>query len=83
MASILALGLNEAAYAAELVRAGIISVEKGQSEAAQSLGMSFPQTMRRVVLPQAMRVIIPPMGNETISMLKTTALVSVIRGSAS
>jgi polar amino acid transport system permease protein len=78
IASILALGLNEAAYAAELVRAGIISVERGQTEAAQSLGMSFPLTMRRIVLPQAMRVIIPTMGNETISMLKTTALVSVI-----
>ncbi len=78
VASILALGLNEAAYAAELVRAGIISVEKGQSEAAESLGMSFPLTMRRIILPQAMRVIIPTMGNETISMLKTTALVSVI-----
>lgn len=80
VASILALGLNEAAYAAELVRAGIISVDKGQSEAAQSLGMSFSQTMRRVVLPQAMRVIIPPMGNETIGMLKTSALVAVISG---
>jgi polar amino acid transport system permease protein len=80
VASILALGLNEAAYAAELVRAGIISVERGQAEAAQSLGMSFPQTMRRVILPQAMRVIIPPMGNETIGMLKTTALVAVISG---
>ena len=80
VASILALGLNEAAYAAELVRAGIISVERGQTEAAESLGMSFPQTMRRVILPQAMRVIIPPMGNETISMLKTTALVAVISG---
>ncbi len=60
------------------MRAGIISVEKGQSEAAQSLGMSFPLTMRRIVLPQAMRVIIPTMGNETISMLKTTALVATI-----
>ena len=80
VASILALGLNEAAYAAELVRAGIISVDRGQSEAAESLGMSFPQTMRRIILPQAMRVIIPPMGNETISMLKTTALVAVISG---
>ena len=77
VAAILALGLNEAAYAAELVRAGIISVDKGQSEAAESLGMSFPLTMRRIVLPQAMRVIIPPMGNETISMLKTSALVAV------
>ena len=78
VAAILALGLNEAAYAAELVRAGIISVERGQTEAAASLGMSPALTMRRIVLPQAMRVIIPPMGNETISMLKTTSLVSVI-----
>jgi polar amino acid transport system permease protein len=80
VASILALGLNEAAYAAELVRAGIISVERGQTEAAESLGMSPGLTMRRIVLPQAMRVIIPPMGNETISMLKTTSLVAVISG---
>jgi polar amino acid transport system permease protein len=80
VAAILALGLNEAAYAAELVRAGIISVDKGQTEAAQSLGMSPRLTMTRIVLPQAMRVIIPPMGNETISMLKTTALVAVISG---
>ena len=77
MAAVLALGLNEAAYAAELVRAGIISVDKGQNEAAFSLGMSGGLTMRMVVLPQAMRVIIPPLGNETISMLKTTALVSI------
>jgi polar amino acid transport system permease protein len=77
-AAILGLGLNEAAYMAEIVRAGIISVEEGQSEAAQSLGMSRLQTMRRVVLPQAMRVIIPPTGNETISMLKTTSLVSFL-----
>jgi polar amino acid transport system permease protein len=74
------LGLNEAAYAAELVRAGIISVDRGQTEAAESLGMSFPKTMWRIVLPQAMRVIIPPMGNETISMLKTTSLVALISG---
>lgn len=80
VASLLALGLNEAAYAAELVRAGIISVEKGQAEAAESLGMSPGLTMRRIILPQAMRVIIPPMGNETISMLKTTSLVAVISG---
>jgi polar amino acid transport system permease protein len=78
VAAILALGLNEAAYAAELVRAGIISVDRGQTEAAESLGMSFPLAMRRVVLPQAMRVIIPPMGNETISMLKTTSLVAIL-----
>jgi polar amino acid transport system permease protein len=74
----LALGLNEGAYMAEIVRAGIISVEEGQTEAAQSLGMTRLQTMRRIVLPQAMRVIVPPTGNETISMLKTTSLVSVI-----
>jgi polar amino acid transport system permease protein len=78
VAAILALGLNEGAYMAEIVRAGIISVDEGQTEAAQALGMSRLQTMRRIVLPQAMRVIIPPTGNETISMLKTTSLVSVI-----
>lgn len=78
--AILALGLNEAAYAAELVRAGIISVEAGQTEAALSLGMSSPLTMRRVVLPQAMRVIVPTFGNETISMLKTTSLIAAIGG---
>jgi polar amino acid transport system permease protein len=78
IAGMLALGLNEGAYMAEIVRAGIISVEEGQTEAAQSLGMTRLQTMRRIVLPQAMRVIIPPTGNETISMLKTTSLVSVI-----
>ena len=77
-AAILALGLNEGAYMSEIVRAGIISVEEGQSDAARSLGMTRLQTMRRIVLPQAMRVIIPPTGNETISMLKTSSLVSVI-----
>ena len=74
MAAILGLGLNEAAYMAEIVRAGIISVEHGQTEAAQALGMTRLLVMRRIVLPQAMRVIIPPTGNETISMLKTTSL---------
>ena len=74
LAAILGLGLNEAAYMAEVVRAGILSVEHGQTEAAQALGMTRTQVMRRVVLPQAMRVIIPPTGNETISMLKTTSL---------
>ncbi|HWG07675.1 MAG TPA: amino acid ABC transporter permease [Solirubrobacteraceae bacterium] len=77
-AAILGLGLNEGAYMAEIVRAGIISVPEGQSDAAQSLGMTRLQTMRRIVLPQAMRVIIPPTGNETISMLKTSSLASVI-----
>jgi polar amino acid transport system permease protein len=78
MAAILGLGLNEAAYMAEIVRAGIISVDEGQTEASHALGMTRLMTMRRIVLPQAMRVIIPPTGNETISMLKNTALVSVI-----
>ncbi|HEY4812351.1 MAG TPA: amino acid ABC transporter permease [Solirubrobacteraceae bacterium] len=77
-AGILGLGLNEGAYMAEIVRAGIISVDDGQTDAAQSLGMTRVQTLRRIVLPQAMRVIIPPTGNETISMLKTTSLTSVI-----
>lgn len=77
-AAVLGLGLNEAAYMAEIVRAGIISVDPGQNDAAQSLGMTRVQTLRRIVLPQAMRVIIPPTGNETISMLKTTSLASVI-----
>ena len=73
-AALLGLGLNEGAYMAEIVRAGIISVDEGQTEAAQSLGMTPLQTMRHIVLPQAMRVIIPPTGNETISMLKNTSL---------
>jgi polar amino acid transport system permease protein len=77
-AGLLALGLNEGAYMAEIVRAGILSVDEGQAEAAQALGMTRLQTMKRIVLPQAMRVIVPPTGNETISMLKTTSLVSVI-----
>jgi polar amino acid transport system permease protein len=77
-AAILGLGLNEGAYMAEIVRAGILSVEHGQSEAAQALGMRRGLTMRRIILPQAMRVIIPPTGNETISMLKTSSLASVI-----
>jgi polar amino acid transport system permease protein len=77
-AAILGLALNEAAYMAEIVRAGILSINEGQMRAAQSLGMTPFLAMRRIVLPQAMRVIIPPMGNETISMLKNTSLVSVI-----
>ena len=77
VAAILGLGLNEAAYMAEIVRAGIISIEHGQTEAAQALGMTRLQVMQRIILPQAMRVIIPPTGNETISMLKTTSLAFV------
>src|SRR5438132_2477432 len=78
VAALLGLGLNEGAYMAEIVRAGIISIGEGQMDAAQSLGMSRLQILRTIVLPQAMRVIIPPTGNETISMLKTTSLVLVI-----
>jgi polar amino acid transport system permease protein len=78
VAALLGLGLNEGAYMAEIVRAGIISVDEGQTDAAQSLGMTRLQIMRQVVLPQAMRVIIPPTGNETISMLKNTSLVIVL-----
>ncbi|MGA8927327.1 MAG: amino acid ABC transporter permease [Solirubrobacterales bacterium] len=77
-AGMLALGLNEGAYMSEIVRAGIISVDEGQFDAAKAVGMTQGQTMRRVVLPQAMRVIIPPTGNETISMLKNSSLVYVI-----
>lgn len=78
MAAILGLGLNEAAYMAEIVRAGIRSVDKGQTEAAEALGMSPLTTYRRVVLPQAARLIVPPTANQTISMLKLTSLVLVI-----
>jgi polar amino acid transport system permease protein len=78
LAAILGLALNEAAYMSEIVRGGLLSVDEGQTEAAEALGMSRGQTLRRIVLPQAMRVIIPPTGNEIISMLKTTSLVSVL-----
>lgn len=78
MAALLGLGLNEAAYMAEISRAGIQSVDEGQTQAATALGMTRSQTLRRIVIPQAMRVIIPPTGNETIGMLKTTSLVSIV-----
>ena len=71
---ILGLGLSEAAYMAEIARAGILSVDRGQDEAAQALGMSRGKAMRRIVLPQAMRVIVPPTGNEAIAMVKDTSL---------
>jgi polar amino acid transport system permease protein len=76
--AMLGLALNEAAYMAEIIRAGISSVPEGQTEASTALGMSWGMTMRRTVLPQAMRVIIPPTGNEVISMLKTTSLVTAV-----
>ncbi|UZF92108.1 amino acid ABC transporter permease [Bosea sp. NBC_00550] len=77
-AALLALSLNEAAYMAEIVRGGLLAVDKGQSEAAMALGYTPGQTFRKIILPQAMRVIIPPIGNQTISMLKTTSLVSFV-----
>ena len=76
--AVLGLGLNEAAYMAEIVRSGISSVPEGQMEASKALGMSWSMTMRRTVMPQAMRIIIPPTGNELISMLKTTSLVVAV-----
>src|SRR5690606_14383190 len=77
-AALLGLSLNEAAYMAEITRAGIASIDYGQEEAAKSLGMSRLKTLRRIILPQALRVIIPPTGNQVIGMLKMTSLVSVI-----
>ncbi|MFI5492122.1 amino acid ABC transporter permease [Actinoplanes sp. NPDC051859] len=82
VAGMLALGLSEAAYMAEIVRAGIQSVDPGQSEAAVALGLSRGQVLRRVVLPQAMRVIVPPTGNEIIAMVKDTSLVAFVPVSA-
>lgn len=78
VAAILGLGLNEGAYLSEIVRSGLNSVDKGQWEAATALGMRGPAVMRRIIIPQAMRVIVPPTGNETISMLKTTSLVLAV-----
>lgn len=80
VAALLGLSINEGAYMAEIVRAGIQSVDPGQREAGASIGMSNRRILSRIILPQAMRVIIPPFGNQFISMLKTTSLVSVIAG---
>jgi polar amino acid transport system permease protein len=77
-AGIITLSINEGAYMAEIMRAAIDSVDRGQSEAAESLGMRRHQAMRHVVLPQAMRIVIPPLGNEFNNMLKVTSLLSVI-----
>jgi amine acid ABC transporter, permease protein, 3-TM region, His/Glu/Gln/Arg/opine family len=77
-AAMVILGVNEGAYMAEIIRAGIMAVDPGQTEAAKSLGMTYGQTMSRIVLPQAARVIIPPLGNEFNNMLKTTSLISVL-----
>jgi amine acid ABC transporter, permease protein, 3-TM region, His/Glu/Gln/Arg/opine family len=77
-AGIIALGVNEGAYMSEIVRAGILSIDGGQMEAAKSLGMTFGLSMRRIILPQAARVIVPPLGNEFNNMLKTTSLLVII-----
>lgn len=77
-AAILGLSLNSGAYVAEIIRSGILAIDKGQFEASKALGFTYPQTMKRIILPQAFRVIIPPMGNEFIALIKDTSLVSVI-----
>ena len=77
-AAVITFGLNEAAYMAEIVRGGILSVESGQMDAAKSLGMTNLQAMRRVILPQALRVVVPPTGNELIAMLKNTSVAFAI-----
>ncbi|MEO3975804.1 amino acid ABC transporter permease [Streptomyces sp. CAU 1734] len=79
LTALLGLGLNEAAYMAEICRAGLLSVDEGQTEASHALGMSHNKTLRRIVIPQAMRVIVPPTGNEVINMLKTTSLVAAVQ----
>ncbi|WP_369790736.1 amino acid ABC transporter permease [Rouxiella sp. WC2420] len=78
-AALLGLSINQGAYTSEVVRAGLISVDQGQYEAAKSIGMTRIHALRRIILPQAMRVIIPPIGNEFISMVKTTSLASMIQ----
>ncbi|MGA9606660.1 MAG: amino acid ABC transporter permease [Rouxiella badensis] len=78
-AALLGLSINQGAYTSEVVRAGLISVDLGQYEAAKSIGMTRLHALRRIILPQAMRVIIPPIGNEFISMVKTTSLASMIQ----
>lgn len=77
-AALLAFTLNYAAYFAEIFRAGIQSVPKGQYEAAKTLGMSYPQTMRRIILPQVIRIVLPPVSNETINLVKDTSLIYIL-----
>ncbi len=78
VAGTIALGMNEGAYMTEIIRAGLMSVDPGQRDAARALGMTAPMTMRRIIVPQAVRIIIPPTGNQVISMLKTTSLLFTI-----
>ena len=77
-AALLAFTLNYAAYFAEIFRAGILSISKGQFEAAKSLGMTYPQTMRRIVIPQMIRYVLPPVSNETINLVKDTSLIYIL-----
>jgi polar amino acid transport system permease protein len=79
VAALLGLGINQGAYTSEVVRAGLLAVDHGQYEAAQAIGMGRLRALRRIILPQAMRVILPPLGNEFIGMVKTTSLASVIQ----
>lgn len=78
VATLLGLGLNEGAYCSEIVRAGLLAVDNGQYEAAKAIGMPYHTSLRRIILPQAMRVVVPPLGNEFISLIKTTSLASII-----
>jgi polar amino acid transport system permease protein len=78
VATLLGLGLNEGAYASEIMRGGMLSVDRGQYEASKSIGMSYMQSLRRIILPQALRVVVPPLGNEFIALLKMTSLASII-----
>lgn len=79
VAALLAFGIAQGAYTAEVIRSGLLSVGQGQTEAAVSIGMTYWQSLRRVIMPQAMRVIVPPLGNETIGMIKYTSLASIIQ----
>ena len=78
MATLLGLGLNQGAYTSEVMRAGLLSVDRGQYEAAQAIGMGYWASLKRIILPQAMRVVIPPLGNEFIGLVKMTSLASII-----
>lgn len=78
VATLLGLGLNEGAYVSEIVRSGMLSVDRGQYEASKAIGMNYLMSLRRIILPQAMRVVVPPLGNEFIAMIKTTSLASII-----
>ena len=79
LSALLGLGINQGAYTSEVVRAGLLSVDAGQYEAAQAIGMGRMRALRRIILPQAMRVVLPPLGNEFIGMVKATSLASVIQ----